>query len=89
MSFLSTPSYTWDMGLDSVWEAAQILVEDLDGDSKDEVVVSIMDGPWAQLGVGGSSRLMIFELDTVIYDTTFNNDGTINFINDSALFTIE
>jgi len=89
MSFLSTPSYTWDMGLDSVWEAAQILVEDLDGDSKDEVVVSIMDGPWTQLGVGGSSRLMIFELDTIIYDTTFNDDGTINFINDSALFTIE
>ena len=75
MSFLSTPSYTWDMGLDSVWEAAQILVEDLDGDSKDEVVVSIMDGPWTQLGIGGSSRMMIFELDTIIYDTTLNNDA--------------
>ena len=89
MSFLSTPSYTWDMGLDSVWEAAQILVEDLDGDSKDEVVVSIMDGPWTQLGIGGSSRMMIFELDTIIYDTTLNNDGTIGAINDSSVFTIE
>ena len=89
MSFLSTPSYNWNMGLDSVWEAAQILVEDLDGDFKDEIVVSIMDGPWEQLGNGGSSRLMIFELDTVLYDTTYNDDGTINTISDSALFSIE
>ena len=89
MSFLSTPSYTWDMGLDSVWEAAQILVEDLDGDSKDEVVVSIMDGPWTQLGIGGSSRMMIFELDTVIYDTTLNDEGSIQAINDSVVFTVE
>ena len=89
MSFLSSPSYTWDMGLDSVWEAAQILVEDLDGDDKDEVVISIMDGPWAQLGIGGSSRLMIFELDTIVFDTTYNDDETINTINDSAIFTIE
>ena len=89
MSFLSQPSYTWDMGLDSVWEAAQIFVEDLDGDSKDEVIVSIMDGPWEQLGLGGSSRLMIFELDTVINDTTFNEDGTVQTTNDSALFIIE
>jgi len=89
MSFLSTPSYTWNMGLDSVWEAAQVLVEDLDGDFKDEIVVSIMDGPWEQLGNGGSSRLMIFELDTVLYDTIYNDDGTINTISDSALFSIE
>ena len=89
MSFLSTPSYTWNMGLDSVWEAAQVLVEDLDGDFKDEIVVSIMDGPWEQLGNGGSSRLMIFELDTVLYDTTYNDDGTINTISDSASFSIE
>ena len=89
MSFLSSPSYTWNMGLDSVWEAAQILVEDLDGDFKDEIVVSIMDGPWEQIGNGGSSRLMIFELDTVLYDTTYNDDGTINTISDSALFSIE
>ena len=89
MSFLSSPSYTWDMGLDSVWEAAQILVEDLDGDDKDEVIISIMDGPWAQLGIGGSSRLMIFELDTIVFDTTYNDDETINTINDSAIFTIE
>ena len=89
MSFLSSPSYTWNMGLDSVWEAAQILVEDLDGDFKDEIVVSIMDGPWEQIGNGGSSRLMIFELDTVFYDTTYNDDGTINTISDSALFSVE
>lgn len=89
MSFLSSPSYTWNMGLDSVWEAAQILVEDLDGDLKDEIVVSIMDGPWEQIGNGGSSRLMIFELDTVFYDTTYNDDGTINTISDSALFSVE
>jgi hypothetical protein len=48
------------MGLYDVWESAQIVVEDLDGDSKEEVVVSIMDGPW---GETGSSRLMIFELE--------------------------
>ena len=89
MSFLSNPSYTWDMGLDSVWEAAQILVEDLDGDNKDEVIISIMNGPWAQLGIGGSSRLMIFELDTIVFDTTYNDDETINTINDSAIFTVE
>ena len=77
------------MGLDSVWEAAQILVEDLDGDDKDEVIISIMDGPWAQLGIGGSSRLMIFELDTIVFDTTYNDDETINTINDSAIFTVE
>ena len=47
------------------------------------------DGPWEQLGNGGSSRLMIFELDTVLYDTTYNDDGTINTVNDSAIFTIE
>ncbi len=89
MSFLSSPSYTWDMGLDSVWEAAQILVEDLDGDDKDEVVVSVMDGPWDQIGIGGSSRLMIFQLDTTVLDTTYNDDGTINMVNDSAIFNIE
>ena len=75
MSFLSQPTYTWDMGLDSVWEAGQIHVEDLDGDSKQEIVVSVMDGPWSELGAGGTSRMMIFELDTVI--------------NDSAVFNVE
>ena len=75
MSFLSTPTYTWDMGLDSVWEAAQIYVDELDGDPQQEIIVSIMDGPWTELGMGGSSRLMIFELDTII--------------NDSAIFHIE
>ena len=75
LSFLSQPTFTWDMGLDSVWEASQIFVEDLDGDSKEEIIVSIMDGPWSLLGSGGASRLMIFELETVE--------------NDSAIFNIE
>ena len=75
LSFLSQPTFTWDMGLDSVWEASQIFVEDLDGDSKEEIIVSIMDGPWSLLGSGGTSRLMIFELETVE--------------NDSAVFNIE
>ena len=39
--------------------------------------------------VGGSSRLMIFQLDTIVFDTTYNDDETINTINDSAIFTIE
>ncbi|MEC7745638.1 MAG: T9SS type A sorting domain-containing protein, partial [Candidatus Neomarinimicrobiota bacterium] len=34
-----------------------------------------MDGPWSELGSGGSSRLMIFELDSVV--------------DDSAIFSIE
>ena len=75
LSFLSSPTYTWDMGLDSVWEAGQILVAELDGDSAQEIIVSIMDGPWSELGSGGSSRLMIFELDSVV--------------DDSAIFSIE
>mgnify|MGYP001250778905 CR=1 FL=1 len=59
MSFLSTPTSTWDMALDSVWEAGQIVVAELDGDPNPEIIVSIMDGPW---GTTGSSRIMIFEL---------------------------
>ena len=59
MSFLSTPTSTWDMALDSVWEAGQIVVAELDGDPNPEIIVSIMDGPW---GATGSSRIMIFEL---------------------------
>ena len=74
-SFLSSPTYTWDMGLDSVWEAGQILVAELDGDSTQEIIVSIMNGPWSELGSGGSSKLMIFELE--------------NVIDDSAIFHIE
>ena len=60
LSFLSTPTATWDMGLDSVWEAGQIFVAELDGDANPEIIVSVMDGPW---GSTGSSRLMIFELE--------------------------
>ena len=60
LSFLSTPTAAWDMGLDSVWEAGQIFVAELDGDANPEVIVSVMDGPW---GATGSSRLIIFELE--------------------------
>lgn len=81
-SFLSSPTYTWDMGLDSVWESGQILAAELDGDGNQEIIVSVMDGPWSALGTGGSSRMMIFELDSVISAI----DSTEN---DSAIFTIE
>ena len=73
LSFLSSPTYTWDMGLDSVWEAGQILVAELDGDSAQEIIVSVMDGPWSELGSGGSSRLMISELDSVVDDSAIFN----------------
>ena len=73
LSFLSQPTYTWDMGLDSVWEASQIYVEDLDNDSKEEIIVSVMDGPWSQLGLGGTSRLMIFELESATDDSASFN----------------
>ena len=73
LSFLSQPTYTWDMGLDSVWEASQIYVEDLDNDSKEEIIVSVMDGPWSQLGLGGTSRLMIFELESATGDSAIFN----------------
>ena len=59
-SFPDVPTATWNMLLDSVWEAGQILVEDLDNDNKQEIIVSIMDGQW---GETGSSQLMIFELE--------------------------
>ena len=48
-SFLSSPTYTWDMGLDSVWESGQILAAELDGDGNQEIIVSVMDGPWSCL----------------------------------------
>ena len=54
------PTATWDMGLDSVWEAGQILAAELDGDANQEIIVSIMNGPW---GTAGSSHFMIFELE--------------------------
>ena len=73
LSFLSQPTYTWDLGLDSVWEASQIYVEDLDNDSKEEIIVSVMDGPWSQLGLGGTSRLMIFELESATDDSAIFN----------------
>ena len=60
------PTATWDMGLDSVWEAGQIVAAELDGDANQEVVVSIMNGPW---GATGSSHFMIFELENSDLDT--------------------
>ena len=54
------------MGLDAVWEAGQILVEDVDGDGIQEIIVSIMNGPsWADMSTGGSSQLLIFGLESV------------------------
>ncbi len=60
LSFPETPTATWSMLLDSVWEAGQILVEEIDNDGNQEIIVSVMDGPW---GSTGSSRLMIIELE--------------------------
>ena len=60
LSFPDSPTATWSMLLDSVWEAGQILVEEMDDDGNEEIIVSIMDGPW---GTTGSSRLMIIELE--------------------------
>ena len=60
LSFPDSPTATWSMLLDSVWEAGQILVEEIDNDGNEEIIVSIMDGPW---GTTGSSRLMIIELE--------------------------
>ena len=60
------PTTTWDMGLDSVWEAGQILAAELDGDANQEIVVSIMNGPW---GTTGSSHFMIFELENSDLDS--------------------
>ena len=60
LSFPDTPTTTWNMLLDSVWEAGQILVEEIDNDGNQEIIVSIMDGPW---GTTGSSRMMIIELE--------------------------
>ena len=60
------PTTTWDMGLDSVWEAGQVLAAELDGDANQEIVVSIMNGPW---GTTGSSHFMIFELENSDLDS--------------------
>ena len=60
------PTTTWDMGLDSVWEAGQIVAAELDGDANQEVIVSIMNGPW---GTTGSSLFMIFELENSDLDS--------------------
>jgi len=52
--------------LDSVWEAGQIVAAELDGDANQEVIVSIMNGPW---GTTGSSHFMIFELENSDLDS--------------------
>ncbi|MAV69395.1 MAG: hypothetical protein CMG04_01075 [Candidatus Marinimicrobia bacterium] len=60
LSFPDTATASWNMGLDSVWEAAQILTAELDGDENQEIIISVMGGPW---GTTGSSTFMIFELE--------------------------
>ena len=84
MSFPPVPTYTWDMGLDSIWEAGQIFIEDLDGDNKEEIIVSIMNGPWDEQTTGGSSNFMIFELDSIVGDSAvfsieFEDSGWTNW----------
>jgi len=64
--FPHIPTATWDMGLDSVWEAGQIVAAELDGDANQEVIVSIMNGQW---GATGSSHFMIFELENSNFET--------------------
>jgi len=60
LSFPDEPTATWNLNLpNGVWEAGQIVAANLDNDDNEEVVVSIMDGPW---GTAGKSHLMIFEL---------------------------
>jgi len=75
------PTATWDMGLDSVWEAGQIVAAELDGDANQEVIVSIMNGPW---GTTGSSHFMIFELensnlDSAIWHIEYTDPITTNW----------
>ncbi len=54
------PTATWDLGLKhGVWEAGQIVAANIDSDDNQEVIVSVMDGPW---GSAGTSHLMVFEL---------------------------
>ena len=60
LSFPDTATASWNMGLDSIWEAAQILTAEIDGDENQEIIVSVMGGPW---GTTGSSTFMIFELE--------------------------
>ena len=60
LSFPDTATASWNMGLDSIWEAAQILTSEIDGDENQEIIVSVMGGPW---GTTGSSTFMIFELE--------------------------
>ena len=59
-AFPIVPTATWNLGLDrGVFEAGQIVAANLDSDDNEEVVVSVMDGPW---GSAGKSHLIIFEL---------------------------
>ena len=81
LAFPDTPATTWDMGLGSIWEAGQILTAELDGDETEEVIVSIMDGPW---GATGSCRLMIFELEnndleSPVWNIEFEDPVTTNW----------
>jgi len=59
-AFPIVPTATWDLGLkQGVFEAGQIVAANLDSDDNEEIVVSVMDGPW---GSAGKSHLMIIEL---------------------------
>ncbi len=59
-AFPIVPTATWDLGLSNgIFEAGQINVANLDGDANQELIVSVMDGPW---GTDGTSHLMVIEL---------------------------
>ena len=40
LSFPDTATASWNMGLDSIWEAAQILTSEIDGDENQEIIDS-------------------------------------------------
>ncbi len=66
MNFPSTPTATWDLNLShGIFEAGQIITANLDNDSNQELVVSVMDGPW---GSAGTSHFMIIELQNQSFE---------------------
>ncbi len=66
MAFPSQPTATWNLGLDhGIFEAGQVITANLDSDANQELVVSVMDGPW---GSAGTSHFMIIELQNQSFE---------------------
>ena len=66
MSFPTTPTATWNLGLNhGIFEAGQVIAANLDSDANQELVVSVMDGPW---GSAGTSHIMIIELQNQSFE---------------------